>query len=704
MQSVTTMSFRFELDPLWSRLSNEDRRVASAWGEIGRRMKAASDKTAELHLVITQYGEQFGKLSRTTVYRKLEAMEANGLAGALPAATVRKAKGVASAPSLPPAFLAFWRTLCGDHQRRKTLSAWRRLMRDYLIAGEVIPGYGCDWRGIWLAENPGAIAPASCPYTDIHEGTGARSPRGWSYTNLLHFAPDPDVWAGAAVGVAAMRATGPMIPHTRVGLGPMRVITMDDVRLDAYCWYPGERAPRRPVGLGVMDVATGCMVDFALVPAQERADGTVSGLGGQWARYAWANILCGIGIDAKDGVTALLEHGSAGLSPEDERRLNEILGPRPDGGQWITVQRSSTTGAPILKGLFRERGRGLPTHKAMLEAAWNLLHNELASLPAPAGRNWETAPQDVEGWTREDKELIRRGADLLAKECPEAIELLASARTHALPYNQLAATVRAVIAAMNNRRDHNLQNWLECGFVKQMVELGGALVELDRAAADFAGGDAEMAERFAVQMAPRSRRVDMSPMEAFASFGGKTVKKFEPFVATRILGPELAKKVTVDARHQFRAKDDFNGSELLYNAIVRCADGTQRVLNQGEKLEVWVNPIRTDWALVSLASGEFLGIAPLCAAAEFGQSNREALGALSLFRGEQRRRAAETLGGKINRETARRAGNARILASAEEAAGRAPAFAGVEGADVLALEAEAPARPCGEGVDVLGIR
>jgi len=686
MQSLA--AFRPEVDVLWPKLTNDDRTLCSTWKEIFRRMDAASDKTAALVLVQKDFGGMVGKISRSTIYRKKDGVRSLGLEAILGRAAIRRARGISSGTKLPPAFISFWRQLCGEHQRRKVLSAWRHLMRDHLMAGEMIAGYGTDWRGIWLVEHPGKLLPSSCPYTDAHEGSAACAPAGWSYSTLASLAPEPDVLAGASVGVHAMRSYNPIVPHTRVGLRAMSVITMDDVKLDAFCWYPGETEPRRPVGLGVLDVTTGTMIDFTLVPAQERTDGTVSGLQAFWARYAWANILCNVGID-RDGLKALLEHGSAGLSTDDENRINEILGPRPDGGAWLTVVRSSTSGAPLLKGLFSERGRGRPTHKAMLESAWNLLHNELQELPAPAGRNWDTAPQDTVGWTREDKALIRAAADVLVNECPEAVEAIAGARTHALPYNQLDGAVKSAIRAMNNRHNHHLQDWLECGFVNQVVEMGGALIPLDRAAEDFAGGDVALREQFMERMQAKSRRVDMSPAEAFASFDPKrTLKRFDAFTATRILGDELAQKVTVEL-HQFKARDHFTGKELTYDGLVRREDDTTMLLKDGEKLHVWVNPIRPDYALVSRPDGVFLGLAKLTLVTEFGHANDGAnLGFLSIVRGEQQRRAAVAAGGRLAREVERRRGNARALAAAsEEAVRERPVFGDVEGVDLAQLAA-----------------
>lgn len=672
MSTLPASLYRPELDPLWPRLRENERRAVSIWAEIKRRMDVADDKTAALVMVFRDFAGQVRSLTRSSVYRITRGLDTVGLEAVIGKAAVRRARGIRGGQGLPPAFVSFWRSLCGDHQRRKALSAWRHLMLDELIAGKIIPGYRTDWRGIFAAENPDVPVPEFCPYSAIHQGAGAFAPRGWSYSSLLALAPEKDVWAGASIGVHAMRAFNPVVPHTRVGLRPMSVITMDDVKLDVLCWYPGEKEPRRPVGLGVMDVLTGNIIDFTLVPAQEREDGTVSGLQGFWARYVWANLFCGIGVDPTNGVIALLEHGSAGLSEDEAKRINDILGRRDDNGMWLTVERSSTSGAPLLKGLFQERGRGRPTHKAMLEATWNLLHNELAMLNAPSGKDWDNAPQGT-GWTSEDKALIKAASEILAQGCPEAIEILHQAQTYAQSYDQLNKAVGRAIAVMNTRKDHNIKDWVECGFVNHVVEMGGSVVPLSEAARSFAGDDPDLREMFLAKMGPKARGVKMSPLEAWNSRGGgKGLKRFSPFVATRILGPELAQRVTVTAEGQFKAKDHFSGKGLLYSGIIRQEDGTLLHLGKGETIDVWVNPVRIDWALVCKPDGVFLGLAKYMAPTVFGNQVKSGnLGELALARSEQKARTNVVAGARLMRETERRADNARVLARAAAAPSRA---------------------------------
>ena len=678
---------RPEADPIWHKLTNAQRREVSLLCEMIRIYDAAPDKAAALDRIRFEYEPQLGyPISRSTFLRKRKAVADSIIVAALGRCQVRIAQGVVRASRLPPAFVSWLRSLCGDMQREKFLSVFKRMITE-LRMGTIIPGYDTDWRGIYASENPGCVVPAVCPYNEIIERKrGGRQPSGWSYSNLIKYAPEPDVAAGAAVGVHSMRAYNPVVPHTRYGMRPVMCLTVDDVDPDVYCHYEGETEARRPIGLGVMDVATGCVLGFTLVPRRkDRETGKVSGLQAFWARYLWANVFCGIGIDREAGLMGLLEHGTASLSDDDVFRINRILGPGPktdapasqnpfaeEGkGVWFVVLRSSTSGAPIMKGLFNERASGIPTWKAPIESVWNLMHNEAAFLPGQSGRNWETAPKDIVGWQREDKALVEFKRQL--STCPQAVEILHRAQTYALSYRQLDESFKAIFGAINNRHEHHIQEYEKCGYVHSVVDVGGSLVPLEQAAESVAGGDAELRKSVMAKLAERQKIVLMSPMEAFKSYPETIRVKFGGFQATQILGDELSQVVTVDRRSQFVAVNHWSGEAMLYSAMVDGENGVRIPCQPGDVLRVWVNPTNVNYALVCRESGVYLGRAAYMAPAPFHrpQDAEKALGEVAKHRSEQMRRLASVVGGRQVREAERRAENARALAEAASLAGRA---------------------------------
>ena len=106
--------------------------------------------------------------------------------------------------------------------------------------------------------------------------------------------------------------------------------------------------------------------------------------------------------------------------------------------------------------------------------------------------------------------------------------------------------------------------------------------------------------------------------------------------------------------------------------IIRQEDGTLLHLGKGETVDVWVNPVRIDWALVCKPDGVFLGLAKYMAPTVFGNQVKGGnLGELALARSEQKARANVVAGARLMRATERRADNARVLARAAAAPYRA---------------------------------
>ena len=655
-------------ESLWPRLTDAERRVVCAWETISVRLDEASDKAFEVQRIVQDFAGVVKGLSRGSIYRKVAALKKEGAAGVLGSGVLRRL-GMVGGTKLPVEFVAYWRGLCGLMQREKVLTVWHALMRD-LIAGKVIPGYGCDWRGIWLLAHPGQAVPARCPYRADHRG--GRFPGGWSYRNLKELAPERDVWAGAARGVAAMRAYLPSLPHTRVGLGLMRVITMDDVWHDCEVLFlHGHNQPthERPVEVGALDVLTGCHICWQVWPVLRREDGSRQMVDWTVQRFIQAQIFCGIGINPQ-GLTELLEHGTAGMDEDEAERMNDILDryiTPPEGKRWLTVLRSSTTGAPVAKGLFQERACGNPRHKAMLESTWNLLHNEVAmALPAAVGKDRDAAPAEAEGLRREDKALMAR-LNEVAKANPDAIDILRQAEFHAVSFLRFVKALKAVKDAINHRTDHNLEGWEGCGFVRHIAELpGGGEMDLD---AVPAGKQEETSALIKLLGAPvRLRR--MSPAEAFAAERERTeLVRFPAGAAMEILGEELSQEVEVGRRGTLTVRDRFSGEQLVYTGIAVSPDGKGATeLTRGASYRVWANPFVRDCLLVADLQGRCIGVCKLLQAAVFGdaEGDRHNLDLWSHAAAAQQKRLKPVVAGKQARAKKVREDIETAIAAAEE--------------------------------------
>lgn len=654
-------------DPLWPRLGDEARRLVLTWEAVAQRLESAPEKGRELQRLRVDFAGVLQGLSRGTIYRKVSALRAEGAAGVLGKAALRKL-GVRDGSTLPKAFITHWRKRCAAHQRMKALSVWHDLMAE-LIGGAIIPGYDGDWRAIWLLEHPGCLVPARCPYAADHRRNA--HPRGWSYRNLKALAPEVDVWKAATQGVAAARAYLPSLPHTRVGLGPMEVITMDDVWHDVEVLFlHGREMPthERPVEVGVLDVLTGCHVAWQVWPVRRRADGSREMVDASVQRFIQAQLFCGIGIHPR-GLTELLEHGTAGLADDEVRRINAILAryiTPPEGRDWLTVCRSSTTGEPIAKGLFCERACGNPRHKAMIESSWNLLHNALASLPAQVGKDRDHAPADQEGLRREDKALLQM-VNEVAKANPAALDILRQAEFHAVSFHQFKEALRLVKERINRRTDHALEGWEACGFVRHVANLpGGAELDLEAVPHDRREATAALIKTL---RAPVSLR-KMSPLEAFsAASAATTLVRFPLAAAMEILGADLAQELAVSPRGTLQVRDRFSQERLTYLALATDEAGNRKELTRGARLRVWANPFNPATILVADLEGHPLGICPLLEATRFGnpEADQANLGLWQQANAEQKKRLEPLLQPKREQAAQTRQNLADLLTAAKAA-------------------------------------
>ena len=666
-------------DPLWPRLGDEARRLVLTWEAVAQRLESAPEKGRELQRLRVDFAGVLQGLSRGTIYRKVSALRAEGAAGVLGKAALRKL-GVRDGSTLPKAFITHWRKRCAAHQRMKALSVWHDLMAE-LIGGAIIPGYDGDWRAIWLGEHPGCLVPARCPYAADHRRNA--HPRGWSYRNLKALAPEVDVWKAATQGVAAARAYLPSLPHTRVGLGPMEVITMDDVWHDVEVLFlHGRELPthERPVEVGVLDVLTGCPVAWQVSPVRPRAAGAREMVDASVQRFIQAQLFCGIGIHPR-GLTELLEHGTAGLAEAEVQRINAILAryiTPPEGRQWLTVCRSSTTGQPIAKGLFCERACGNPRHKAMIESSWNLLHNALAALPAQVGKDRDHAPADQEGLRREDKALLQMVNDV-AKANPAALDILRQAEFHAVSFHQFKEALRLVKERINRRTDHALEGWEACGFVRHVANLpGGAELDLEAVPNDRREATAALIKTL---RAPVSLR-KMSPLEAFsAASAATTLVRFPLAAAMEILGADLAQELAVSPRGTLAVRDRFSQEHLTYLALATDEAGNRKELTRGARLRVWANPFNPAAILVADLEGHPLGLCPLLEATRFGnpEADQANLGLWQQANAEQKKRLEPLLQPKREQAAQTRQNLSALIGQAKAAQAAADAKQDLEG-------------------------
>lgn len=629
---------RPEMDIIWPKLTTAQRIEAGVWVDIIRRMDhaPATGKGAELSLILREYAGMKG-LSKSTIYRKIDAFKAKGVAGIVHGSLVKRVMGEGS--GLPKEFVAFWHGLCGLHQRQKAAAVYRNLFREHLALGKIIPGYDTDWRGIWATENPGREVPARCPYS-----VGGQHPHGWSYRNLNLLRPGKDVWAGAAQGAQAMHSLLPSVPHTRVGLAFGSLFVIDDVWHDQKVLLLGQKQAERPLELGMMECLTGRYVSWGLTPVTRRADGSRVMLKESYMRYLLSDLLCRVGVNP-NGITILAEHGTAAIRGGMLAEINAEIGRLTGVKEFIKVETSSVYGAPIVAGLFAERPRGNPRFKAMLESSWNLLHNELAMLPGQVGKDRDNSPQDIKG--RDDEvRALQPIVNALIQEATPEIERMITMGDY-MSFYDFEKILRKVKGYIENRTDHHLEGWDACGFIRRVAIIGGAEVDIDAQAADNPDMAPQLQELIRVTRAPVQARA-MSPLAAWHRCEGETqLVRYPMSLAAVILGEACGKRVKVSDKGTITLSDEFGATRTItFNALVDDGTGRLATLPRGETYICNFNPFDGHTLLVSDLAGRYVGSnsAPYLPVTH---GNREAdkinLGLLSAAAAEQRKRLAPVI-------------------------------------------------------------
>lgn len=576
--------------------------------------------------------------------------------------------------------------------KRKVKPAWDDLLID-LAKGETIPGYG-TWRDIYFREHhyhPAADEP--CPYSVRNP------PVGWSLRNLMMLSPDKCSLKAARIGLGQAKIDFlPTVRMTRVGLLPCQVVEVDDMWYEHMVIFGGNAKPQRVLEFALMDRLTGHVVGHLAKPVVEAADGTRKTLKSAWVRYLYHYLLCVVGVP-EGGCVIKGEHGTASADDTFASALAAINAVR-EGAGWkpVVFRAGSIITEPLAKGLPGVQSKGNPRHKGMIEQMHATLKNYADSIIfGGIGGGRGVQPHEAIGMAREDAALVKLAAALPAT----------AGSGIRFNFPTWAAFARAVDEAhrrMDERTDHQLEGWEECGFTVGELKVAGmphwtSMPRMDamppeRAAqvrALVASGAAEYRER------------KMSPAEAWAA-SVKTAKleRVSPAFAPMILGKELAHVGTVGDKLTVTVRDAETGEKYIVAAII---DG--RPLPRGEKVHVWINPMDCGKAYVCDLQGRFLGVAKSLPAVRADadasvEALQEQLGLRSAALADAKQKLEPLVKARLKERNEAAAANLGALGVEDPVERREleerqhGELAGVEGADVTLDPDEVP----GEAADI----
>lgn len=513
-----------------------------------------------------------------------------------------------------------WFKALAERNQRKTRPA-HRVFKQLWFAGEDIPGL----------DN-------SLPRHELPPGTG--------YANLSKKVSNAFALAVMRRGMGAAMKHAPQVLTTRAGLWPMSHVMIDDLWHDNFVVYRGQ--PVRVLEFDAIDVLSACKIGWGTKPRLPRDDGSLEGLQEKFVRMLLAQIFFQHGFSPR-GTTLLAEHGTAAVREE----LEKLLFDRTEGK--ITVRRSGINGREqAVKGMFPGRGGGNPRFKSPLESLRNLIHNELAALPAQTGMSVEARPEQLHGELNHNSDLLKAVA-VLAETKPERAALI---QLSLLQYHAQFLPLLADVYETINRRDwHELEGWHKCGFV---------LPELNDAGHWVSPESLQPIKREALLALARvdrsySREHRLSPRAVFER-GVGLLEKLPAFVVAEILGNDFAREEKcADGYFQFQDQE-LDPEPLRFESRIMEPDGHERELN-GDTYMVFVNPFDLQQLFVHDARGRHLGIARrqqrACRADDaalersFGRRNQRLLDLLKPIRARH---------AGITREAAKRdAHNARVL-------------------------------------------
>ncbi len=377
-------------------------------------------------------------------------------------------------------------------------------------------------------------------------------PHGWSSRNLAHYVPTKFELKNARIGRSTAASERQLVYTTRANLWVGSHYLFDDMWHDHFVNHLDQRLTGRPLEFHALDLFSASKFAYGMMVRTERGDGTMDGLKEADMRFLLAHVLGTFGYSPR-GTTLVVEHGTAAIRPDLERFLHE------ETGGLITVARSGMTGAAAAAHQYAGRSKGNFRFKAALESLGNLIHNEMAALPAQTGKDRDHRPEQLHGLLKANDALLRAIAYLP----PERVEML---RWEVLTIQQFRAIAEEIYARINARTDHDLEGW-DMHYLPD-PRLGGM------------------------------RR--MSPAEVWRA-GSRQLQRLRPQAVASILLQDMGEEITVRGGKLVTRDGSVSGDVLRYDA---------RMLTDGERYRTILNPYAPDALWTFDAKGRFVAACP----------------------------------------------------------------------------------------------
>lgn len=450
-------------------------------------------------------------------------------------------------------------------------------------------------------------------YTTPPADCGKGHPIGWSYKTFTRFAPSTFQRTLSRQGRIAADRLLPSILGTRVGCRFLEVIYFDDQKYDHHITAGGFTRPMVPIGFNALDKLTA----YALQPHirlrwfDEEADKHRTLTMREFMWYV-IHILTTVGYRTDEiGTTLVKEHGTANTwsnkslrTPLGFNSFEDAVSSLLDGH--VRLDDSGLYNRAVWSELVHgPKPSGNPRFKAPIESFFHIVRNYHLALPGQTGRNIEEAPEENYGLIAYETKLAEKAADL-----PDALR--AAIRSELFTASEFGWFSQLAYQALNERTEHSIQGWEDCGFVVPAWRWAEDPPDMWRSREQLAALPSHLIEHanHQARIDPSLRRpVRLSPADAMRSVSNDpAIRRMSREDAVLLIPIEWAHPVTITPNHSIVIGDTMLSTEpIIYFCELTNGNGRKEYLQPGDKVLAHVNPFDLDSLLIMDQSGAFIG-------------------------------------------------------------------------------------------------
>ena len=248
---------------------------------------------------------------------------------------------------------------------------------------------------------------------------------------------------------------------------------------------------------------------------------------------------------------------------------------------------------------------GNPRFKAPIESFFHIVRNYHLALPGQTGRNVDEAPEENYGLIGYETKLAEKAASL-----PDAIRH--AIRSELFTAAEFGWFSHLAYQALNERTEHRIQGWEDCGFVVPAWRWAEDPPEMWRTREELAALPQHLIDHanHQARLDPSLRKpMRLSPADAMHSVSDDpSIRRMTREDAVLLIPIEWAHPVRVRDKHEIVIADPMLSTEpLVYFSELTNANGRKEYLQPGDNVLAHVNPFDLDRLLILDQSGRYIG-------------------------------------------------------------------------------------------------